>query len=126
MRRRKGGRGERWGGREERGDQGVSRVDLEGFKGGVRMAREGGKECERGDGLKKEDYYVKDTFSPAQAGKYINLKAIQDDMIIMIKNAHHFNEPGSEIYKLASTLRKCIINKCSELERKYQTVSKTV
>ena len=110
----------------KRGDQGVSRVDLEGFKGGVRMAREGGKECERGDGLKKEDYYVKDTFSPAQAGKYINLKAIQDDMIIMIKNAHHFNEPGSEIYKLASTLRKCIINKCSELERKYQTVSKTV
>lgn len=55
----------------------------------------------------------------------MNLKAIQDDMIIMIKNAHHFNEPGSEIYKMASSLRKLIINRCSELERKYQTVAKT-
>ena len=47
-------------------------------------------------------------------------------MIVMIKNAHHFNEPGSEIYKLASMLRKAIINRCSDLERKYQTVSKSM
>lgn len=56
----------------------------------------------------------------------MNLKAIQDDMIIMIKNAHHFNEPGSEIYKLASALRKVVINRCSELERRHQTVAKTM
>lgn len=62
----------------------------------------------------------------------------------MIKNAHHFNEPGSEIYKvcspipslpslhqlavsplqMASTLRKFVINHCAELERRYHTVPK--
>lgn len=57
-------------------------------------------------------------------GKYPNLKAIQDDMITMVKNAHHFNEPGSDIYKLASALRRFIIVRCNELERKYQTVPK--
>ena len=46
-------------------------------------------------------------------------------MIVMIKNAHHFNEPGSDIYKMASMLRKFIILRCSELEKKYQTVTKT-
>lgn len=64
----------------------------------------------------------------------------------MVKNAHHFNEPNSDIYKvwilflchvtwftlrcifcvkMASTLKKHIIAKCAELERKYQTVVKT-
>ena len=68
----------------------------------------------------------------------------------MIKNAHYFNEPGSDIYKVssfilsckflmapcvcvcvcvcvlqfASTLRKFIIGHCAELERKYHTVPK--
>ena len=32
---------------------------------------------------------------------YTNLKQIQDDMLLMVKNAHHFNEPGSEIYKVS-------------------------
>jgi len=57
-------------------------------------------------------------------GKYTNLRDIQDDMLLLVKNAHYFNETGSEIYKLASTLRKFIINRCAELEKKYQTVSK--
>ena len=60
-----------------------------------------------------------------QEGRYMNLKAIQDDMILLVKNAHHFNEPGSPIYKAASSLRKFIISKCAELERKFQTVKKT-
>ena len=47
-------------------------------------------------------------------------------MIIMIRNAHHFNEPGSDIYKKASLLRKCIINRCVELERKYHTTSSSM
>ena len=55
----------------------------------------------------------------------MNLKAIQDDMILLVKNAHHFNEPGSPVYKAASSLRKFIISKCAELERKFQTVKKT-
>eukprot|EP00731_Ephydatia_muelleri_P002754 Em0001g2754a len=62
----------------------------------------------------------------APSDKYINLKAIQDDMILMVKNAHHFNEPNSEIYKMASALKKHIVAKCAELERKYQTVVKTL
>ncbi len=31
---------------------------------------------------------------------YTNLKSIQDDLLLMIKNAHYFNEPGSAIYKV--------------------------
>ena len=37
-----------------------------------------------------------------QDGKYDNLKEIQDDMLLLIKNAHYFNEPGSEIYKVGN------------------------
>ena len=55
----------------------------------------------------------------------MNLKAIQDDMILLVKNAHHFNEPGSLVYKAASSLRKFVISKCADLERKFQTVKKT-
>ncbi len=41
-------------------------------------------------------------------------------MILMIKNAHYFNEPGSVLHKKASTMRKFIISKGAELWRKYQ------
>ena len=60
-----------------------------------------------------------------QAGKYKNLKDIQEDLIIMVKNAHHFNVPGSEIFKKASVLRKFFVHRCSELEKKFQTVTAT-
>ncbi len=63
---------------------------------------------------------------PSQAGKYPNLKSVQEDMILMIKNAHHFNEPSSDIYKKASSLRKIILLRCSELEKKYKTVTKSL
>ena len=65
-------------------------------------------------------------------------------MILMIKNAHYFNEPSSDVYKVssspsemynsfysfffyfsaqfASVLRKFIISHCAELERKFHTV----
>ena len=35
-----------------------------------------------------------------QNGLYTNLREMQDDLLLMIKNAHYFNEPGSEIYKV--------------------------
>ena len=60
-----------------------------------------------------------------QEGRYVNLKAIQDDMILLVKNAHHFNQPGSPVYRAASSLRKFIISRCAELERRFQTVKKT-
>ena len=47
-------------------------------------------------------------------------------MILMVKNAHYFNEPGSVLYKKASALRKFIINKGAELWRKYQLGQSTV
>ena len=58
-----------------------------------------------------------------QEGRYFNLKTIQDDMIVMIRNAQYFNEPSSDIYRNAGILRKFIINRCSELERKYRTTA---
>ena len=45
----------------------------------------------------------------SQGGKYVNLKEIQDDMILMIKNAHYFNEPGSEIYKVCLMCTNLIV-----------------
>jgi protein polybromo-1 len=63
--------------------------------------------------------------SQLEAGYYCNLKAIQDDLLLMIKNAQYFNEPQSAIYKMAGTLRRFIISRCLELERKYRTVEKT-
>ncbi len=58
--------------------------------------------------------------SPSQSGRYMEFKAMQEDLILMIKNAHYFNEPGSVLHKKASTMRKCIISKGAELWRKYQ------
>lgn len=62
-------------------------------------------------------------FVVIQAGKYTNLRMIQDDIIVLIKNAHYFNQPASDIYKKASVLRKFVIHRCNELERKYRTVA---
>jgi protein polybromo-1 len=58
-----------------------------------------------------------------EEGRYSNLRDIQEDMILMIKNAHYFNEPGSDVYKFASTLRKFVISHCADLERRFHTVT---
>ncbi|XP_019864490.1 PREDICTED: protein polybromo-1-like [Amphimedon queenslandica] len=63
--------------------------------------------------------------SNIESGHYRNLKEIQEDLLLMIKNAQYFNEPLSDIHKMATTLRKVIINRCIELERKYKTVERT-
>lgn len=51
-----------------------------------------------------------------QAGRYNSLNEIEKDLLTMTKNACLFNEPGSQIYKDAKTLRKIINSKKIEIE----------
>lgn len=41
-----------------------------------------------------------------QGGEYTNLNDLEKDLLLMVRNACHFNEPGSQIYKDAKTLKK--------------------
>lgn len=41
-----------------------------------------------------------------QGGEYMNLTELEKDLQLMVRNACHFNEPGSQIYKDAKTLKK--------------------
>lgn len=41
-----------------------------------------------------------------QGGEYTNLNELEKDLLLMVRNACHFNEPGSQIYKDAKTLKK--------------------
>lgn len=41
-----------------------------------------------------------------QGGEYANLNELEKDLLLMVRNACHFNEPGSFIYKDAKTLKK--------------------
>ncbi|XP_075986413.1 protein polybromo isoform X2 [Anticarsia gemmatalis] len=43
-----------------------------------------------------------------QGGEYTNLNELEKDLLLMVRNACHFNEPGSQIYKDAKTLKKVI------------------
>ncbi|XP_026728952.1 protein polybromo-1-like isoform X5 [Trichoplusia ni] len=43
-----------------------------------------------------------------QGGEYTNLIDLEKDLLLMVRNACHFNEPGSQIYKDAKTLKKLI------------------
>lgn len=41
-----------------------------------------------------------------QGGEYLNLNDLEKDLQLMVRNACHFNEPGSQIYKDAKMLKK--------------------
>lgn len=52
---------------------------------------------------------------------YAGLTELEKDLLLMVRNAKTYNEPGSQIYKDANTLRKIIIGKKNEIEqRKFQ------
>lgn len=51
-----------------------------------------------------------------QNDDYISLNEMEDDLNTMFKNALHFNEPGSQIYKDAKALLKLVKTKKYELE----------
>ena len=44
-----------------------------------------------------------------QTNAYSNLTEIEKDFLQLIKNACVFNEPGSQIYKDAKTLKKVVV-----------------
>ena len=41
-----------------------------------------------------------------KAGRYSRLKDVKEDLMVIVKNAKHFNEPGSQIYKDAVAIGK--------------------
>lgn len=51
-----------------------------------------------------------------QTNAYSNLQEMEKDLLQMTKNACQFNEPGSQIYKDARTLKKIFTQKRVELE----------
>lgn len=51
-----------------------------------------------------------------QTSAYTNLGEMEKDLLQMVKNACTFNEPGSQIYKDAKTLKKVFMNRKVELE----------
>ncbi|CAG2166349.1 unnamed protein product [Oppiella nova] len=53
-----------------------------------------------------------------QNNSYICLNDLEKDLLQMVRNAKLYNEPGSQIYKDANTLRKVIIGKKSDIELK--------
>lgn len=57
-----------------------------------------------------------------QQSQYSSLGELEKDLLQMTRNACLFNEPGSQIYKDAKTLRKVISSKKIEVEHgKYQS-----
>lgn len=60
-----------------------------------------------------------------QDGKYANLAEMERELLIMTKNACLFNEPGSQIYKDAKTLKKVITSKKIEVDHGKYAPSKS-
>ncbi|KAH9643153.1 hypothetical protein HF086_010605 [Spodoptera exigua] len=52
-----------------------------------------------------------------QCGEYTNLTELEKDLLLMVRNACHFNEPGSQIYKDAKTLKKVIQMRKQEIDQ---------
>lgn len=51
-----------------------------------------------------------------QTNAYTNLNDIEKDLLQMVKNAQNFNEPGSQIYKDAKTLKRIFMQRKLEIE----------
>lgn len=61
-----------------------------------------------------------------QTNAYANLNEVEKDFLQMTKNACTFNEPGSQIYKDAKTLKKIFIARKAEIESgKYKPPVRT-
>lgn len=50
-----------------------------------------------------------------QSGQYTNLNDVEKDLLLVMRNACSFNEPGSQIYKDAKLFKKFIISKKSDI-----------
>ncbi|XP_071450417.1 protein polybromo-1 isoform X3 [Hetaerina americana] len=60
-----------------------------------------------------------------QENKYPSLNELEKDLLLMTRNACTFNEPGSQIYKDAKSLRKIITSKKIEIEHGKFTPGKS-
>jgi len=56
-----------------------------------------------------------------QANEYTSLNEMEKDLVLMTKNACTYNEPGSQIYKDAKTLRKAVASRKSEIDHSRQS-----
>ncbi|CAG9794762.1 unnamed protein product [Diatraea saccharalis] len=52
-----------------------------------------------------------------QGGEYLTLTDLEKDLQLMVRNACHFNEPGSQIYKDAKALKKVITVRKQEIDQ---------
>lgn len=60
-----------------------------------------------------------------QTNAYTSLNEIEKDLLQMVKNAQAFNEPGSQIYKDAKTLKRIFMQRKVEIETgKYKRPSR--
>lgn len=60
-----------------------------------------------------------------QTNSYTSLNEIEKDLLQMVKNAQVFNEPGSQIYKDAKTLKRIFMQRKLEIESgKYRRPSR--
>uniref|UniRef100_A0A3Q2X8U1 Protein polybromo-1 n=1 Tax=Haplochromis burtoni TaxID=8153 RepID=A0A3Q2X8U1_HAPBU len=58
-----------------------------------------------------------------QIGYYKNVNAMAKDVELMTKNAKTYNEPGSQVFKDANTIKKVFIQRKTELEHAEPTKS---
>ncbi|XP_071082321.1 protein polybromo-1-like isoform X6 [Haliotis cracherodii] len=73
----------------------------------------------------KEPVDLKMIAQKIQDGQYKYRRQMERDLMVMIKNAKTFNEPKSQIYKDAVSLKKIIAAKSHELEYKKQGLLKS-
>uniref|UniRef100_A0A3Q2DSR5 Protein polybromo-1 n=1 Tax=Cyprinodon variegatus TaxID=28743 RepID=A0A3Q2DSR5_CYPVA len=64
----------------------------------------------------KEPIDLKIIAQKIQLGNYRSVSAMAKDVDLMVKNARTYNEPGSQVFKDANTIKKVFAQKKSEME----------
>ncbi|EDO33982.1 predicted protein, partial [Nematostella vectensis] len=64
----------------------------------------------------KEPIDLKMISTRVRSSYYSTIEDLEKDLQVMVKNAHTFNEPGSQVYKDASAIKKTIQAKKAEIE----------
>ncbi|XP_058969432.2 protein polybromo-1 isoform X2 [Pocillopora verrucosa] len=64
----------------------------------------------------KEPIDLKTICTKLRNNQYVNLEDAEKDLLLMVKNAHAFNEPGSQVYKDATAIKKAIQTKKAEID----------
>uniref|UniRef100_A0A3Q3XI85 Protein polybromo-1 n=1 Tax=Mola mola TaxID=94237 RepID=A0A3Q3XI85_MOLML len=64
----------------------------------------------------KEPIDLKIITQKIQLGHYVSVSAMTKDIDLLVKNAKTYNEPGSQVFKDANTIKKIFAQKKSELE----------